>query len=427
MKILLDYVFPITVVTPTPAASTAFIKQVGLAVIPSNEEETGAIVMCTSMAQVAGYTANTEAQQLFNAGMSRVFLVLTPTLDMADLLTTDTGNFFTLLISSDFDDGDIGSEITTPAVFASKRIGDVLFTAKHAGTAGNSIAVILDDSRTDGGADAHASGTVITVHMEDGVTKASDIIAAIVESTSSSALVTATLDAQDDHTGDSPQDAAGSTLLENGAAAILTPGTGLLVGTFDGVIGVSSDDADFCADQTALSNRCAFFTASENGAKNMCFAFGSLLSNRANWLNQQYITMPFDDGVDTLGDANSLFDDKVSFVLHDEEFGNRLALFCAEGKAIVAPYILKNLRVDLQSASVQWISLNEPQYTIKEASLLETRLQEDVINSYISRNWIESGSVDISLVEQNFTATGEIEVPQPKALWRVFSEMRETL
>src|SRR5690606_31122713 len=133
------------------------------------------------------------------------------------------------------------------------------------------------------------------------------------------------------------------------------------------------------------------------------------------------------DGVDELGEANALFDDKVSFVIHDDEFGNRLALFAVQGKAIVAPYILKNLRIDLQSRALQWISQNMPQYTLKEASLLETRLQEDVIQSYIDRAWIESGTVIISLVQSNFVANGAISVPQPKALWRVLGQMTETV
>ena len=51
-----------------------------------------------------------------------------------------------------------------------------------------------------------------------------------------------------------------------------------------------------------------------------------MLSNLLNWNNQQYITMPVNDAVDTLGDAEALYDDKVSFVINDTEFGNRLAL-----------------------------------------------------------------------------------------------------
>jgi hypothetical protein len=137
--------------------------------------------------------------------------------------------------------------------------------------------------------------------------------------------------------------------------------------------------------------------------------------------------MPVSDAIEELGDANALYNDKVSFVLSDDEFGNKLALFVAGGKAIVAPYIVKNIMIDLQSKALQWISGNQPQYTLKEAALLETRLQEDVINSYILRRMITAGVVEITLVNENFVASGDINISEPKALWRVFAEMRQTL
>jgi hypothetical protein len=138
--------------------------------------------------------------------------------------------------------------------------------------------------------------------------------------------------------------------------------------------------------------------------------------------------MPFDDLIDTLGEANSLFDDRISFVLADDEFGKRLGLFACGGKAIVAPYIIKNLRIDLQSAALSWISGNQPAYTIKEATLLENRLREDVIvEDYIETGLISDGTISITLEDDNFVATGDINVAEPKALWRVVSEMRQTL
>ncbi len=138
--------------------------------------------------------------------------------------------------------------------------------------------------------------------------------------------------------------------------------------------------------------------------------------------------MPVDEAITLLGDAETLFDDRISFVLHDDEFGNRLGLFAAGGIAIVAPYILKNLRIDLQSRALQWITANEPQYTLKESALLETRLQQDVINQYIDvRGWITAGTIEITLVQQNFVANGDINVAQPTALWRVVNQMQETL
>ncbi len=431
MKILLDYVFPIVVITPTPAASTGFLKRACLVCKPKAGQEgnVGTMFTCNNMTAVGVRTDNTDAQQLFNGGLSQVFILLADDLDLEDELETYKGDFFTLLIGTGtggFDDADVtaGMGVTTPAVPATLVVGDLTFTAVPVGILGNAVHVELLDDVSAGGEFAHETGGVITIHMEDGVSTAQQIKDAVDDSVSVLSKATVAIATGEEATA---QDAAADAPLTLGADEIVGALSGLQVGTFDGVIGVASDDADFCADQVTKPNRCAFFAKTANLGKNMCFAFGSLLANPANWLNQQYITMPFNDDVDELGDANSLFDDKVSFVINDDEFGNKLALLAVQGKAIVSPYILKNLRIDMQSRSLQWISQNEPTYTKKEASLLETRLQEDVINLYITRKWIESGTVLITLEAANFVATGNISVPQPKALWRVFGQMTETV
>jgi hypothetical protein len=309
-KILLDYVFPISVISPTPAASTAFLKQVCVIAKPKNGVTPGTVTLCTSKDAVAALTANTNADQLFDAGMSKVYVLPMATLDLHTAFAEAPSTFFTVLICDDFGDADLSA---------------------------------------------------------------------------------------------------------------------LALGAFDGVTGFSTQSSVTAKAQAVLTDRCCFKTNVTNKAKNMFTAFGTLLSNQVNWTNQQYISMPLDDSIATLGDAEDLFDSKVSFVMADSEFGNRLAMFAAGSKAIVAPYIIKNLQINLQSKALQWISGNQPQYTIKEASLLEARLQEDVINNFIARQWIEAGVVDVQLLEENFVAQGYINVSEPKALWRVFSELRQTL
>lgn len=428
MKYLLDYVFPISVITPTPAASTAFLKQACVVAKPKSGQEgnVGSIFECTSMTQVAARTDNTNAQQLFNAGMAKVYILLANDLDLEDFLSEGKGSdFWTLLISDDFDDDDINTVIGTPAVAASLVKDDLTFTAVTPGVAGNSLDVEFLDDTTAGLEWAHFSGSKLTIHGESTVSTANALKAAVDDSVSGSSKISVTVA---DGQGSSAQTAFVSDDLENGADAITSSAVGVTVGTWDGIIGTFSSDTEVCAEQAAVENRVCFYGNVTNKAKNMMYAFGKLLSNSSNWLNQQYITMPFDDEIETLGAANSLFDDKVSFVISDDEFGKRLGLFAVGGKAIVAPYILKNLRIDLQSASLSWISGNQPQYTLKEASLLETRLQQDVINEdYIERGLIEAGIVQITLVNENFVATGAINVSEPKALWRVFNEMRQTL
>jgi hypothetical protein len=309
MNILLDYFFPITAIEPTPAASTAFLKQVCIVVKKKSGGTDGVITATTAMAGVTALTDNLEAQQLYNAGMNKVYVLVNDDLDLADILEGHESDFHSILISSDFVDADV---------------------------------------------------------------------------------------------------------------------TGADFGEFEGVIGVSSTDDTFLAVQAAISNRAAFHTTSGNKAKNMFYAFGKMLSNALSWRNQQYISMPFADDVDTLGEAETLFDDKISFVISDTEFGNRLSLFAAGGKAITAPYITKNLQLDMQSSALQYISGNQPAYTLKQAALLEDELQK-VVQGYIDDEEIENGVVEVELEEDNFIASGSINISEPKALWRVFGEMRQTL
>lgn len=420
MKILLDYVFPISVITPTPAASTAFLKQVCLVCEPKSGQEgnVGSIFECTSMTQVAARTDNENAQQLFDAGMTTVYILLADDLDLRDALDTENNeeasDFYTIIISDDFADADI--EATAAALTIN---GDLTFTAVTPGSGGNAITVALvnDDGITAGDEEVEVTGTDIVISIDSGVSTATQIKAAYDASAEAVALAACTI-----------VEGQGSAAQAAEAVAPLAGGDGLFAGSFEGVIAVQSQDAEVCEDQAVISNRVAFFSSVANKAENMCYAFGKMLSNLSNWKNQQYIQMPLNDGVDSLGAALNLFNDRVSFVMNDDEFGNRLGLFAAGGRAIVAPYILKNLRIDMQSRSLQWISQNQPQYTIAEAALLEKTLQKEVIDLYISRRWITSGSVSIAVTAgSNFTARGEISVPTPKALWRVESEMTETV
>jgi uncharacterized protein YheU (UPF0270 family) len=423
MKILLDYFFPITHIEPTPAVATGFLKQALLVVKPATDVPTGVITLCTTYAAVQDLTDNTEAQQLFNAGMNKVYVLPMDDLQLASALEGH-GEFFTVLISSDFDDSDIGAPggETVANVDASLKIQDILYTSKLHGIAGNDITINYNTGGTAGSEVVSVSTHAITVQMEDGVSTAAQIATAIGNYSPANALVATAVDAGDES---DKQAVFGSAVTLTGGVDSVN-GDGLDVGTFKGVVGLSSTDDDFLADQAATANRAAFHTTSGNKAKNMLFAFGKMLSNALNWRNQQYITMPVADDVSTLGDANAFFDSKINFVINDDEFGKRLGLFAVGGKAIVAPYIIRNLELDMQSAALSYISGNQPAYSKTQAALLEDELK-NVIQSYIDREWIEAGVVEVTLDQDNFVASAAINIAEPKALWRIFGEMRQTL
>lgn len=111
MNILLNYFFPIASISPTPQASTAFLKLPCVVAKPKSGQEgnVGQIFTCTTMSQVSARTDNAEAQQLFNAGLSRVYVLLADDLYLAEHLEGHESDFYTLLISSDFDKDDVFS------------------------------------------------------------------------------------------------------------------------------------------------------------------------------------------------------------------------------------------------------------------------------------------------------------------------------
>ena len=436
MKILLDYLFPITAIEPTPAASTAFLKQVCVVAKPKDGGvEVGELVECTSMTAVnalVGTNAASEIAQLFAAGMSKVFVLPMDELDLAEALEGNESEFYTVLISAaDFDSEDIAQAqadgtvtVTSYANLVSGTadavtIEGIVFTAQ-AGAATPGAGTFQAATSNDATAASLAAQINAHASLEDLV------IATAVGAVVTVKAVAAGYAGNDIDVSYTDNDAAVGITLAGLSGGKLAGGAGLFVGAFTGVVGVASDDDNFLEDQAVISNRSAFHIAGANFAKNMFYAFGKMLSNSLNWRNQQYIPMPFAEDVDTLGAANALFDDRISFPISDDEFGSRLSMFVAGGKAIVAPYISKNLQIDLQSKALSYISGNQPGYTKTQAALLEDELSK-VITSYIDRQWIESGVVEIELVQENFVASGEINISEPKALWRIFAEMRQTL
>jgi len=424
MNILLDYFFPITAISPTPAASTAFLKQV---CVVGKGPSSGVLTLCTSLASaqalITSAAGKAEIAKLFEAGLNRIYVLQSDDLDLADALEGHESDFYTLLLTSDYTDNEVAAGVSVAAVKASLVKANLTFQAVNGGTAGNSITIEFLDEVSAGEETAHAVGNDITVKIEDGVSTAQQIADAINDSISVRALISVAIASGQEATA---QAAFAEDNLENGAEEVPGSGDGIDVGDFKGVVGVSSTDDAFLADQAAIENRAAFHTTSGNKAKNMFYAFGKLLSNSLNWLNQQYISMPLADDVATLGAANSLFDDKVSFVISDDEFSNRLALLACGGKAIVAPYIERNLELDLQSKALQYVSGNMPGYTNTQAALLEDELSK-VIDSYVEKQWIEVGKIEVKLEQDNFVASGYINIREPRALWRVFGEMRQTL
>jgi hypothetical protein len=429
--LLLDYAFPIEANEALADPSTAYLKRVLVVAKPKTGQEgnVGTIYQCLNMAAVAARTDNDNAQELFDAGLTQCYVLLADDLDMV----TPLENFksaFTLLVSDDFDKDDMilaqASGTITVTDYAdlisgtddSITLNGVTFTAQtgavtegeatfQAATSNDATAASLaaqinahDDTKDD--VIATVVGAVITVKAKDSGTAGNDIGLTYTDNDTNVGITLAGLTANK-----------------------LSGGAGILVGSWNGVIGVSESDLDFLEDQAVITKRTAFFGSDTNGATNMFSAFGQFLAAR-DWKNQQYVEMPADDEIDELGEAKNLYDLRVSFVLTSEQYGNKLAFFTNNRKAIVAPYISELFQISLQGWGVAYIAANQPAYTVKEASLLQDELKEKADKAFKDTGLIEDLTVKISLVNSNFTANGDLTMKEPKALWRVAAVLTET-
>lgn len=102
------------------------------------------------------------------------------------------------------DDNIVFTRPSGPVLKASLAIEDITYTAVAAGAAGNSITIEYLDDGTAGAETVGVVGNAITVHMEAGVSTATQIKAAIDLSAPALALVSAAItgtagDAQADH------------------------------------------------------------------------------------------------------------------------------------------------------------------------------------------------------------------------------------
>lgn len=195
---------------------------------------------------------------------------------------------------------------------------------------------------------------------------------------------------------------------------------------FAGVAGWSTETEADAKTYQAIStaNNTAFLDATANAGLNMYHAFGTLLS-AAQWRNQQYIAMPATGITANLGKAVSYFEERLSFVLQSEEYGNRLAFFVNRGRAIVAPYIYEEFTLDLKSWALQYISVNMPDYNDVEAAKLQSFLIKKANAKYISTGLVTAIKIAIKADQDNFIMSGDIAIAEPKATWRITAQVQQ--
>ena len=152
-NLLLDYAFKVSSVTPTPAASTGFLKKMCVVVKPKDGGvTTGVLTSCTTQTAIALLTNNVEAQQALNAGLSSVYILPMDDLNLATALEGHDTDFFTIAISSDFDDEneDVEAEGTvTITSYAEEVAGELGGKLIRCGTTYRAMMSVANEKKAD--------------------------------------------------------------------------------------------------------------------------------------------------------------------------------------------------------------------------------------------------------------------------------------
>lgn len=155
---------------------------------------------------------------------------------------------------------------------------------------------------------------------------------------------------------------------------------------------------------------------------NLYYALGSLLS-LDTLDNRQYIELPVTDNVIELGDAEDLFNKRISLSTSDIDYGTRLSGFFVGSLPIIAPYVDKLLQLDLQAAGITATNLYKPNMTASAVSKVRDYLYQKVIIKYINPDIIPSITLTLEANDEGWTAKGKIHFSQIKTLWRYSLEI----
>lgn len=155
---------------------------------------------------------------------------------------------------------------------------------------------------------------------------------------------------------------------------------------------------------------------------NLYYALGNLLS-LDTLDNRQYIELPVTDNVVELGDAEDLFNKRISLSTSDIDYGNRLSGFFVGGQPIIAPYVDKLLQLDLQAAGVTATNLYKPNMTASAVAKVRDYLYQKVIIKYINPDIIPNITLSLEVNDEGWVAKGKIALSEIKTLWRYSIEI----
>lgn len=158
--------------------------------------------------------------------------------------------------------------------------------------------------------------------------------------------------------------------------------------------------------------------------------FGYFLT-QVYWRNNQYYVLDGDNPASTitaLGEADSLFEKRISFYLNGSG-GPTLGFFGCAGEAITKTYLNKLIQLETQEAITSYIQVNEPNDTavqrinIEEAAMAVIEKYEGYPYFYLDAD--KNNYIHILKSDDMYFVDGEAEIKIADPIWRAQIQVKE--
>jgi hypothetical protein len=201
--------------------------------------------------------------------------------------------------------------------------------------------------------------------------------------------------------------------------------TSINIGTFRGVA---------ASNLTNLNSAGAFAmglnqTASCNSTANdLAYLFALLLSENS-WNNLQAVQTP--NGSPLASSFDDYFDKKISFIGTDKISGvHKVCGFFCGGRPIITPYIMEQLKVELQDKWQAYLVKNSPNVSELNCAKIQSYLYDEVLINYIQTDEYASrpltyANIKVYVENNDFAGLCDIEISKITAWWRLLTTITE--
>lgn len=199
----------------------------------------------------------------------------------------------------------------------------------------------------------------------------------------------------------------------------------LAKGNFKGVVGANIATL---LNSTTFANQPNQVASCNANANDLSYLFGLLLAQN-DWSNLQAVVVPLANPIKSTYD--DYFDKKISFIGTDKISGiHKVCGFFCGGRPIVTPYIMEQLKNQLQDEWQAYLVRNSPSVSGLNCAKIQSYLYDEVLDNYIQTEEYNTrplvyANIKVYMENDDFAGKCDIEISKITAWWRLLTTIIE--